>query len=631
MFRNFLNESGGSVLLVDGAMGTYLHVRGVPVGHCREAVNLEHPELVRSIHEEYILAGAQIVETNTFGANPFQLGQYGLEDKVRDLNRAGAKLAREAASRKSGTLVAGSIGPLGVLIEPFGQLRYTEAVDAFCTQVSGLLEGGVDLFFIETQHTVKEVCAALEAIKKICNEEIPVVCLLSVDQEGLSRFGKPAREALLDMVNAGADVVGLNCAIGPRDMLEIIRNQLCDIAIPVCAMPNAGYPTFQAGQPVFAAGPEYFADLVPAYVEAGVKLLGSCCGTTPQHTQSMAEALKKVRNQRVPQRETLFPPRINVYQGMQESVPEPLTTSTEPSPLSLNRLLGVKKSFTVEIDPPRGWDYEPILHQIRALSKHGIHAANITDNPMARLRMDASALAAIVKREIGVEPILHYTCRNRNVLAIQSELLGCAAQGVRVVLTMTGNALRVGEFPEATSVKDVDATSLIGILDAFNHGQTLAGNPIDRRTEFIIGSIINAQPERWDREEDRIRKKISNGVHFLVTPPVYQTEGIRKIRNILEGTQVELLAGILPILDLAQATYLHNEIPGIRIPNSFLNDLEKIPPKNQARFAEEYCLQLIDELWDMVDGFCFIPPFRRYESLESLWPWLEAKAAQAVG
>lgn len=602
------------VLLVDGAMGTYLHMRGLPEGQCREELNLKNPSLVLSVHEEYLRAGADVLETNTFGANYVQLKRFGLEKQIRDINRAGVQLAREVAAHGTGVFVAGSVGPLGALLQPYGRLTLRDVQAIYEEQIGYLVESGVDLLFIETQNSTVEARAAIQAARRV--GRVPIVCLMTFDREGRSRMGNELPGALYELVEAGADVVGFNCGIGPGDAYELVLHRLKDFPHPLCVMPNAGYPTYVAGRWTYAATPAYFAEYARLFIEAGVVLIGSCCGTTPEHTAAMARVVKGA----VPVRPVVRPapaPEKTPLPSLQ-LVEKPIPPEEVTFPTRLRDLFSKDGVVTVAVEPPRGWDYTRVVEDVRYLRSLGVDAVNVGDNPLASLRMSPVALAAVLKREVGIEPIVHFTCRDRNVIALQSELLGAAALGIRVVLALTGEPVEVGEFPKATSVFDVDAVGLIRILRNLNEGRNLAGNPIDARTHFIIGGSANPLAADLEREVERVRQKVENGASFLVTQPIYDPDVILRFRDALGDLAVDLIVGICPPISERYARFLVNEVPGISIPETWIDRLRGQTREDAERVALELSQALMERLRGIVQGFYLMLPMGRYDLVGAL-------------
>ncbi len=593
------------ILIVDGAMGTLLQMRGLPPDRCRSALNLQNPSMVLSIHEEYMRAGAHILETNTFDANYVQLKRYGLERQLREINRRGVELAREVAEHGECVFVAGSVGPLGSLMAPYGRLTLRDVIAIYEEQIGCLVDAGVDLLFIETQTSVVEARAALQAARRLTR--IPVAVLMTCDATGRTPLGNRIERALYELAEAGADFVGMNCGIGPRDAYELIIRYLVNFPHPMIVMPNAGYPRVVAGQLTYPSTPEYFAEYAVLFVQAGVAIVGSCCGTTPEHTAAMARAVEHLRPTRPLRKAKPQPARTQDRTTLQiVSIPEEPETITFPE--RLRDVFPQGPILTVAVEPPQGWNYATVLEQVREFHLSGVHAVHIGDNPMGRLRMSPIALATLVKQSVGIEPIVHFTCRDRNLLAIQSELLGAAALGLRIILALTGDPMTPGEYPRVTTVFDVDSVGLIRILQNFNEGRNLAGQPIDVQTRFIIGSSANPHADPAGAEVERVREKIAQGATFFVTPPVYAVDVVQRFRDII-GPEIDLLVGILPPVRYRLAQFLHYEVPGVQVPVTLLERLAHVSPQEAETIALEFCRNLITQLLPWVDGFYLMLPF----------------------
>lgn len=597
--KKFLETLKAEVMLCDGAMGTQLIARGLSPSLCKEEQNIVNPSLVLSIHEDYIRAGSQIIETNTFAANYFQLKKFGLENKVKEINKQGAILAKSAGSRKN-VFVAGSVGPIGALIKPYGPLTQGDVKRAYEEQIGYLIEGGVDLIIIETISNLIEAKEAIEAARNL-SMDMPVICQLTFMADGNTKFGNDVVSSLLELKQVGADIVGMNCTLGPRESYDIFTNMTSKIPAFLSVQPNAGYPSIQAGKPVYYASPEYMKKYAKLFVEAGANIVGACCGSAPEHIQAMAEAVVGIR-----------PKPKMAKLGLKHEIKlkeEPIQIQKIEKPRNLREY--IKKDFilTVEIDPPKGCDYEELLSESLQLKESGIDLINVADNPMARVRMSSLAMAFLVKEKIKLEPILHFTCRDRNILGIQSELLGAAALGINVILALRGDPATIGDFPKATSVFDVDSHGLVKIINSLNKGYNFAGAPINAKTNFIIGVAGNPSTSNLDNDLNRLKEKISEGAQFIQTQPVYDIKKLQLFSNAIKELNVELIIGILPLLSYKQAMYLNNEVPGITIPEEILSKFEKID--NPIKAEDEgikITLELMNEAKKYVNGFYFIPP-----------------------
>src|SRR5580704_11283747 len=493
--KNRLTEIFGTRnVLCDGAMGTSLYARGIFINRCYDELNLSQPELVRNIHEEYLQAGAEIIETNTFGANALRLQRYGFADKVFEINRAGAELARKAvnqrADKQSGKAwVAGAIGPLGVHLEPLGKTSLEEARAAYAEQIRGLAEGGVDMLLIETVSALNEAEQAILAARSVA-PELPVLVMVTVDEDAICLDGSSPETAAAKLTEWGADAIGCNCSVGPATVLTAIECMASATDLPLIAMPNAGMPRAVDGRNIYLCSPEYMASFARKFLKAGAQFIGGCCGTTPNHVRAMKSALRAVEAQKTAKPVTAR---------------EPIVTETPPVPIEqrskIGRLIHDGAFVTmVEIVPPRGIDAAKELEGAALLVKRGIHAINVPDSPRASARMSAQSLCIQIQQKTGIETILHYTCRDRNVLSIQSDLLGASSIGLKNILCLTGDPPKLGNYPDATAVFDVDAIGLVNIVRRLNHGLDIGGNPTGASTGFTIGVAANPGVPDLDNE-----------------------------------------------------------------------------------------------------------------------------------
>src|SRR3954471_13063724 len=500
-----------SPVLCDGAMGTLLYSKGIFINRCYDELNLSQPELIRGVHHEYLQAGAEVIETNTFGGNAFRLARHSMADKVRDINFAGARLAREAA-KSFDVWVAGSVGPLGVRIEPLGKTSFDEARKAFRDQISALVEGGVDIIILETFGYLEELHQALLAARDV-NPNIPVVAQVTIDEDGNCLDGSTPEQFTPRLEDWGADVIGCNCSVGPVAMLDAIERVRAATSLPIAAQPNAGIPRSVEGRNIYLCSAEYMASYSRKFVMAGVRLVGGCCGTTPDHIRVMKSTLRV---------------------GEARSKATTITPGSETSglaavpavPLAQRSRLGSKISSgafvtMVEIVPPRGTDIHKELEGARFLKSVGVDAINIPDSPRASARMSNQALSLLLQQQAGIEAILHYTCRDRNVLCIQSDLLGAAATGIRNLICITGDPPKMGNYPDATAVFDVDSIGLVNIVHNLNRGLDIGNNPVGRGTGFVIGVGANPGLPNLDEEIRRFEYKVQAGAEYAVTQPVF--------------------------------------------------------------------------------------------------------------
>ncbi len=608
MKDNILNRLEKEVLLCDGAMGTLLNSRGVPYDKCREEQNLVNPELVRTIHQEYIDAGAQIIETNTFSANRIKLRAFGLEDTIEEINKAAVKIAREAAGKE--VYVAGSVGPLGVLAKPYGHLAVEEINQLFQEQIRYLVEAGVDLLIIETISSLLEAVEAISAAKKV-SPSIPVVCMMTFLEDGKTKFGDEIANSLNKVKEAGADIVGVNCTIGPKETYDLVRIFIPKVDAKISIMPNAGYPTIVQGKTIFLSSPEYLKEYASLFVELGANIIGSCCGTTPEHTRAMAP---QVRGKK-PARGISPSPAITTAVRAEE-IPR-AAVAVEARRFS-EKLTQGKFAITVEVDPPKGSDYNKMLEGAETLKSLGVDALNISDNPMARVRMSSIALAHLLQEEVGMQTILHFTCRDRNLLGLQSELIGASALGITAILALTGDPSSIGDFPKATSVFDVDSIGLVKIIKGLNDGKDLANNPIGRPTAFKIGVAVKPAAEELDLEIQRLEEKVKAGADFAQSQPIYDIEVVEHFQKKTAHLQIPLLVGILPLRSYRHAQFLHNEVPGIIISKNILKRMKKSTPEEEMREGLKTACEFVSQVKGLVDGFLFIPPFDKYHLVEEM-------------
>jgi len=595
------------ILLADGAVGTMLYAEGAAPHTSLEARNLEHPESVRTLHERYVEAGADLIETNTFGANALKLRDFSLEERLTEINAAGVRLAKRAVlatptSRR--VYVAASVGPLGKALHPFGTLTEERAVEIYREQCAALAAERPDAFMLETLTGVAEARAALRAARDVA-PEIPRICTLAMLESGRTQYGEDAAEALHALVEAGADAVGLNCALGPAQTYEILARVVSGLTVPLAALPNAGFPGRLYGRTVYFSTPEYFGEYARAFAELGVNLIGGCCGTTPAHTMAMRQALREAS---LGDRRTVHVTAVHDYE-------RPVAPPPAPHGHAFAERLGREFVITVEIEPPRGIDYHAQLAGARMLEEAGADAVNLTDNQRAQLRMSPIALASLLMQHTKLATILHFSCRDRNLLALQSELLGAAALGVTAILALTGDPATFGDYPVATSVFDVNSIGLVGILRALNEGKRHGGIEIGPPTSFKIGVAVNPLARDLDGELERLRQKIESGAHFALTQPIYEIGALRHFVAELDRAEIPripILAGILPLRSSRSAEFLHNEVPGMWIPEAIRDRMRRAGDdggREGIRIAREF----LEEARELVGG-AYVIPMGRYEA-----------------
>jgi len=573
MLRPFLAEIDRRVLVCDGAMGTMLYSKGVFVNRCFESLNLSEPDLVAEVHLDYVRAGADVLETNTFGANRVKLASFGLADKVRAINIAGARIARHAAREQA--YVAGAIGPLGIRIEPWGKTGVDEAEAFFREQAEALLEGPVDLFILETFRDLNEMGAAIAAVRSLC--DLPIVAQMAIEEHGNTLDGTPPERFGPELVRRGAHVVGVNCSVGPAAMLETVERIAATADVPLSAQPNAGKPRHIEGRTIYLSSPEYMASYARRFAEKGVRLVGGCCGTTPEHirqiklavgTESAAPRAGVVRVGAVTAGEATVPP-----------VPR-----DEKSRLAHAMARGTFVHL-VELTPPRGHEFAPTIDEARALKIRGVDAINIPDGPLAEARMSAVSMAILIEQQAGIETVLHYACRDRNLLGMESDLLGAHAMGIRNVLLVTGDPPRKGDYAFATGVYDVDSIGLTNVVNRMNHGVDIGGEPLLPQTAYHIGVAVNPTALDLDQEVRRFEFKVEAGAEFAITQLVFDLDAFDAFMKRVAHLKVPIVAGIWPFDSLLNAEFLANELPGVRVPDEFLRRMRAVAP-GEAAVAE---------------------------------------------
>src|SRR5271154_1868352 len=597
---------GERTVLFDGAMGSMLYERGVFINRCYDELNLSQPELVRSIHEEYLQAGAQIIESNTFGANAFRLTQFGFQDKVFAINEAGAKLARQAvaqlADKQAGDAwVAGSVGPLGVLLEPLGKTSLEEARAAFAEQIKGLAAGGVDLLAIETISALNEAEQALLAAAEAA-PGVPVLALVTVDEEANCLDGSSCETAAAKLTAWGADAIGVNCSAGPATVLTAIERMAAATSLPLVVMPNAGMPRAVEGRNIYLCSPEYMANFSKKFLKAGVQFLGGCCGTTPNHIRAMKSAMRAVQAQK---------------SMAKTSAREPIVTETPPAPLAerskIGRLVAGGEFVTlVEIVSPRGISAAKELEGARLLARLGVHAIKVPDSPRASARMSAQSLCLQIQQQTGIETVLHYTCRDRNVLSIQSDLIGASSIGLKNILCPPGDPPKLGNYPDATAVFDVDAIGLVNIVNRLNHGLDIGNNPIGGSTGFTRSVAANPGVADIDNEVRRFAYKVEAGGEYAITQPVFDLHVLEAFLKRIEGFRIPVIAGIWPLTSLRNAEFMKNDLR-VSVPDSILLRMQQASTPELAR-AEgvRIAQEMLTAARSMVQGVQVSAPFGRY-------------------
>ena len=592
-----------SPVLCDGAMGTLLYSKGVFINRCYDELNLSQSDLIRGIHHDYLQAGAEIIETNTFGGNSFRLERHGLADKVREINLAGAKLAKEAA-KSFDAWVAGSIGPLGIRIEPLGKTSFDEARAAFREQIAALLEGGIDVLMFETFGYVEELHQAYQAAREL-NVQVPIIAQVTVDEDANCLDGSTPEVFAPRLEEWGVDVIGCNCSVGPVAMLEAIERVRAATKVPISAQPNAGIPRSVEGRNIYLCSPEYMASYARKFVGAGVRLVGGCCGTTPEHIRVMKSAL----------RVTQARAKAGDSQTKASVAPQVVTAI----PLEQRSRLGAKIArgefvTMVEIVPPKGTNIQKELEGARFLHSVGVDGINIPDSPRASARMSNQALSLLLQQQAGIEAVLHYTCRDRNVLCIQSDLLGAAAIGIRNLICITGDPPKMGSYPDATAVFDVDAIGLVNIVRNLNLGLDIGGNPIGTGTSFAIGVGANPGVPNIDEEIRRFEYKVEAGAEFAVTQPVFDFSLLENFLRRIEHCRIPVVAGIWPLVSVRNAEFMKNELR-VSVPDSILERMNRAPNPEAARHeGVAIAREMLSAIRNMVEGAQISAPQGRYSS-----------------
>jgi methionine synthase / methylenetetrahydrofolate reductase(NADPH) len=603
MAADFLARIKQSPVLCDGAMGTLLYAKGIFINRSYDELNLSQPDLIRGIHHDYLQAGAEIIETNTFGANSFRLARHSLADKVRDINRNGVRLAREAA-KSFDVWVAGSVGPLGTRIEPLGKTSFQEARDAFREQIEVLVESGVDLLILETFGYLEEIHQAMMAVRDV-SASIPLVAQVTIDEDGNCLDGSDAETFVPKLVEWGGDVVGCNCSVGPVAMLDAIERVRALTSLPLAAQPNAGIPRSVDGRNIYLCSPEYMASYARKFVAAGVRVVGGCCGTTPDHIRVMKAALR-------------------VGEARTKTASVTVTTAETPKaipavPLENRSAMGAKLAHgefvtMVEIVPPKGIDVAKEIDGARFVKSVGVDGVNIPDSPRASARMSNQALSLLIQREVGIDAILHYTCRDRNVLCIQSDLLGAAAVGIKNLICITGDPPKMGNYPDATAVFDVDAIGLVNIVHNLNRGLDLGGNPIGIGTSFVIG--VGANPGLTDMDEEirRFEYKVGAGAEYVVTQPVFDLRLLENFLRRIEHCRIPVIAGIWPLVSVRNAEFMKNELR-VSIPDAIFQRMAAASNPEAARHeGVAIAREMLLALRDLVQGTQISAPFGKYHA-----------------
>ncbi|HUA84330.1 MAG TPA: bifunctional homocysteine S-methyltransferase/methylenetetrahydrofolate reductase [Bryobacteraceae bacterium] len=609
----FRETLGKRVIVADGAMGTSLYSKGVFINRCYDELNLSLPALVRDVHQEYVKAGAEILETNTFGANRKRLGAFGFSEKVRLINQAGVRIAREAA--RDLAFVAGAVGPLGIRLEPLGPTSFEEARALFREQIAALVEAGVDLLVLETFRDSNEVREAILAAREAAGEEIVIVAQLSIEDDGRLRDGTAIVDYAQRLNDLPVDVIGLNCSSGPKVMLETIEKMAGYTTKPLSAMPNAGLPTTVEGRNLYLCSPEYMAQYARRFLLNGVRILGGCCGTTADHIKAMRAEARSLQHVEARHAAVMAPP---------SSRPQALEKVPVAEKSTLGAMLAAGKFVAfVEILPPKGVDASKEIEGAKLCKAAGIDCINVPDGPRASARLSAQVTCQLIQQQAAIEAVMHFCCRDRNILSIQSELLGAFTVGVRNLICITGDPPRMGTYPDATAVFDVDAIGLTNIVNNLNHGLDLGGNPIGSRTALLIGVGANPGALNMDEELRRLEWKVKAGAEYVVTQPVFDLDLLEAFLKRTEEYRLPIIAGIWPLTSYRNAEFMVNELR-VPVPEEYMERMRHAEGAEAAR-AEGIAIarEMVQRVRPLVAGVQLSAPFGRYQ--------MAIEVAEAIG
>jgi methionine synthase I (cobalamin-dependent)/5,10-methylenetetrahydrofolate reductase len=606
----FLDYLKNHLVVFDGAMGTLIYERGVYIDKCFDALNLTNPQLIRSIHKEYINAGASVIETNTFGANHFKLRRHNIQHDVHQINKEGARIAKETMGNHGYT--AGSMGPLGISITPWGDISLNEARDAFHEQASALLEGGIDLFCIETFQNLNELESAIEAIQSI--SDLPIIAQMALQEDGRTSYGVTLQEFIKRISEFKVACIGFNCALGPKPMLDLLEQMRKMTSLPISVMPNAGLPHYVDGRMFYMSTPDYFGVYAKRFIESGASVIGGCCGTTPDHIQKMADA--------VTQKQTRLrtSAAVSVKVSKEDHLPDPIPVEKKSS-LSKKIFQG---DFVIlmEMVPPRGRDLNQQMAGAQLLKESGVDAINIPDGPRASARLNGLAMAVHIQDKLGMETVLHYTCRDRSLLGMQSELLGASVLGIKNILAITGDPPRMGDYPQSTPVFDIDSIGLTQLLKNMNLGLDVGLKRIGDPTGFFIGVGVDPNHIQIEQECQRLQRKMDAGAEYIVTQPVFDPISLEKFINKFSDVSVPFISGIWPLASLRNAEFMRNEVPGVSVPDAILQRLARYELKeDQFKIGIEIAQEIVERVKNLTQGIQISAPFGRYkEAIEVARP-----------
>ncbi len=625
-FRELLASDG--VYVFDGAVGTRLYDKGIYINRSYDELNIAAPDLVREVHDEYVAAGADIIETNSFGATRHKLQPYGLESKLREINLAAVRIAREAAGET--VYVAGAIGPLGLRLEPFGPTSFEEAKEMYKEQVEALREGGVDLFVLETFSELPLIEQAIKAVRELSG--LPIVAQMTIQMDGKTLYGDTPEQLTKKLDELGVDVIGLNCGMGPNHLLNALEKMRRVTTKPLSAQPNAGLPRDVQGRQFYMGSPEYMAEFSRRFVQVGAKFVGGCCGTTPTHIKLIASAIRADSPRQTAKSFVQQPATVAELKPDDVQVVDPVERSRWSAKIARGEFV-----TSVEVLPPKGCDAQKTLDSIRLLKDAGVDGVNIPDGPRAQTRMSAQATAVLVEREIGIEAVLHYCCRDRNLLGMMSDLLGAAALGLHNLLLITGDPPKMGPYPDATAVFDIDAIGLTNMVNKLNHGLDLGNNPIGKPTAFSIGVGVNPGAVNMEEELRRFEWKVEAGAEYAITQPVFDTDQLRRFLGLIEHVRIPIVAGIWPLISYRNAEFMHNEVPGVNVPADILERMRIASEKSKEHAREEgisIAREALIETREVIQGVQVSAPFGNVkyalQVFEALDEFRDGKYAEAL-
>lgn len=597
-------------LLFDGAMGTELYNHGIFINRCFEDANLSHQDLVKQLHRSYIEAGAQVITTNSWGANRFKLARHNLQDKVAVINYQAAFLAGQIAEQYPDVYVAGSVGPLGVRIEPWGPTSFQEAFDAYKEQITALVQGGVDLICFETFSDISELQQAIKAARDV-EPTLPIAAMILIDVGGKMPTGTPIEWAIQKVSEWGADIVGFNCSVGPQPMLSAVTKIKGITNKPILVQPNAGLPKEVDGRKIYMCTPEYMGEYAKNFLIEGVQFVGGCCGTSPEHIRLMAQAFRQQRAMNTPSHTA-----AKISQTPVAEVKEVSRVQPEDKSRWARKIAQGETVYTIELLPPATVKPTVMLEKARAIKDAGIDAINIPDGPRASARMSAILTAVMIEQQIGIETVLHYTCRDRNLLGMQSDLMGAHAIGLRNMLLVTGDPPKMGAYPNATGVFDVDAIGLTNMVHRLNGGLDIGGRPIGEPTALSIGVGVNPVHQNFDYEMKRFYYKVDAGAEWAITQPVFDLQAMYRFLEYIEkkNLRIPIVAGIWPLTSLRNAEFMKNEVPGVIIPDGIMKRMaEATSPDDAKKIGVEIAHHMVVELGKAIQGIQVSAPFGRVD------------------